>query len=80
MKKRESRDRLNIEVQTTSMSNKKLTGEDLIELVKYCLNYGLFINDYIVMNEPIVTVKQFCEALAKEMNYHRELDEIEGIA
>ena len=76
-KKREPRDRMNFEVYHTPLSNKKLSGEDLIELAEYCLKYIPFTNGLLVMEKPILTIKQFCEDLAKEMNYHRELDKIE---
>lgn len=75
--KREERQRLNIDVQNTPLNRKKLTGKDLLELAKYCLSYPPVTNDLLMTEEPILTIKQFCEHLAKEMSYHRELDELE---
>ena len=79
-KEREPRDRRNLDVINASMRKEKLSGEDLIELAQYVLDYPPFTHELLATDTPILTVKQFTLYLAKEMSYHRDLDEIEGIA
>lgn len=54
----------------------KLTIEDLADLVKFSLTPNAFWEGL----KEKMTVKQFCSALAKEMDYHREQDIRDGVA
>ena len=77
-KTREPRYRLNIDVINTPLRTNKMTGKDLIELAKYALDYPPFTYQMTTTDKPILTIKQFSIELCKEMNYHKEIDEIEG--
>jgi hypothetical protein len=45
----------------------KLSFEDLKDLAECCLNHA-------TLSQSSATIKQFCEELQKDMQYHREID------
>ena len=45
----------------------KLSFEDLKDLTECCL-------DHTTLRQSSATIKQFCEELQKDMQYHREID------
>ena len=60
------------------MNKEKLSIEELEDLMDYSMAYLPFQNELSL--KPKMTIKQFCIEVAQEMSYHRNLDEIEGIA
>lgn len=76
-KDRQDRERLNTQVFDTPLTPEKLTGEQLLDLARFCVKYPPLTSDLEATDTKILTIKQFCLSLAREMNYHRELDKIE---
>lgn len=57
------------------MKKKKLSHSELEDLATYSLQYPPFWEDI----GQKLSIKRFCAELAKEMEYHRQLDTEEGI-
>jgi hypothetical protein len=57
--------------------NEKLPLEELEGLLEYIQNYLPFKNELSLT--PEMTIGEYCRELKKEMQYHRNLDKLEGI-